>query len=544
MKRSLQALAIFVLLAVGVVALGVHWTVNRIYVPEGNSLLLRYRGPFFMHADPAPKGTFAEEGQIGVFEQMRGPGRHFYCPLWWERELVPDVVVLPGQISIITSKMGEPLKTGQFLVDFYDEADNIKQDGELGETKHKGVLRKALGPGRYRINPYAYNYKIVERQAEPDGNQVKHSGWVEIPTGYVGVETYLTDNPELGKRPGVQSDVLPPGLYAVNPSERQVDIVEIGYREVSITVRKQTRNQDIIYDESGEPLAVPETGINFPSNDGFKIQLDFTAVWGVMPSQAPQIVRTFGNVGAVEQKVILPQSESICRNNGSKMGAVELLVGDTRQQFQLDTSAEFQEVLKAKDVTLLYGLVRHIYIPRDVRIPIQNGYIADELTLTREQERDTAKTEARLREAEKTVDLKAEQVRVETEKLVASVLAEGLRTAREIEAETERKVAAVDRNVAELEAQRDIVLGEANAGAEELQRTATADKFRLAVEAFGTGGAYTKWQFAEGLPEEIDLNLFYAGEGTLWTDLKNITPTVPLRMPGDKANKSSGKNPR
>ena len=32
-------------------------------------------------------------------------------------------------------------------------------------------------------------------------------------------------------------------------------------------------------------------------------------------------------VDAVEQKVIMPQSESICRNIGSKMKAVELLVG-------------------------------------------------------------------------------------------------------------------------------------------------------------------------------------------------------------------------
>ena len=537
MKKSIPFLIAFVLLATGVIALGVHWTVNRIYVEEGHSLLVRYRGPFFGHADSAPKGEFAVEDdketgasrQIGVHKRLRGPGRHFYCWLWWEYKDVLDLVVLPGEVAIITSKLGDALPEGEFLVDFMDADGNIKRDGQLGETRHKGVLRKALGPGRYRINPYGYEHKIVKRQAEKDGNQIKHSGWVEIPTGYVGVETYLTDNKELGKRKGVQSNVLPPGLYAVNPRERQIDIVEIGYREVSIAVKKQTRNQQIVYDESGEPLAVPETGISFPSNDGFKIQMDFTAVWGVMPSQAPQIVRTFGNVAAIEQKVILPQSESICRNNGSKMGAVELLVGNTRQEFQQNTSVEFQEVLKSKNVTLLYGLVRHIYIPRNVRIPIQNGYIANELKLTREQERDTATTEARLREEEKKVGLMSEKVRVETDKLVANVAAEGEKTAREISAETEQKVAEVDRKVAELEAKRDVVLGKANAGAEELQRKAVADKFRLAVEAFGSGGAYTKWQFAEGLPHDIDLNLFYAGEGTLWTDLKNITPTVPIR---------------
>ena len=80
-----------------------------------------------------------------------------------------------------------------------------------------------------------------------------------------------------------------------------------------------------------------------------------------------------------------------------------------------------------------------------------------------------------------------------------------------------------------MEAQKTVKLGEAKAKAEQLQQEATAQKFQVAVEAFGTGDAYNKWQFAEGLPPEIDLQLFYAGEGTLWTDLKNVQPTIPLR---------------
>lgn len=27
----------------------------------------------------------------------------------------------------------------------------------------------------------------------------------------------------------------------------------------------------------------------------------------------------------------------------------------------------------------------------------------------------------------------------------------------------------------------------------------------------------------------MDLKLLYSGEGTLWTDLKSITPTLPLK---------------
>ncbi|MDZ7616738.1 MAG: SPFH domain-containing protein [Patescibacteria group bacterium] len=521
--RNIQiAGSVVVLLLLMVGALGVfHWTVNRVYVEPGHSLMLRYKGPLLGTAEYAQAGQFAQEGQVGVLERLRGPGRHFYCPVWWERVIVPDQVVQPGQVAVVTSKLGDALPPGRFLV-----------DGDLDATRQKGILRKVFGPGRYRVNPYAYEFKIMETQVESVGDQMKHSGWVNVPTGYVGVVTYLADDPTLGKKAGLQEQVLPPGLYPVNPREQQVDIVEVGYRECSIEVQKRTDARgEIVLDESGEPSPVAETGINFPSNDGFEIQMDFSAIWGVMPENATEVVRKFGNIDAIETKVIIPQSESICRNNGSRLGAVELLIGESRQQFQTRVSKEFELVLEDKGVTLLYGLVRHIYIPQEVRLPIQQSFVADELKLTREQERETARTEAQLREEEQKVELEGEKIRVETIKLVANVAAEGEKEAQEIAAETEQMAAAIDRQAAEIDAQKQIQLGEAKAQAEQMQQEARADKFKLAVAAFGTPDAYVKWQFAEGLPTEIDLKLFYAGEGTLWTDLKGITPTLPLRTP-------------
>ena len=45
------------------------WTINRVYVPEGQSLLLRYKGPFFLSAEYAEQGQWADEGQVGVLRQ-------------------------------------------------------------------------------------------------------------------------------------------------------------------------------------------------------------------------------------------------------------------------------------------------------------------------------------------------------------------------------------------------------------------------------------------------------------------------------------------
>jgi hypothetical protein len=527
MKIYVAATIANVLIAAFVLYEGFEWTVNRFYVPEGHSLLLRYKGPLiFTWGNKSSSGRFAQEGEIGVKEKMPGPGRHFYCPIWWERTLVKDVVVQPGELAIITSNLGDDLPSGEFLV-----------DGDLGETKYKGILRRTFGPGRYRVNPYGYDHKIVKTEQKDAGNgQFKTSGWVHIYPGYVGVVTYLTDNAVLGRKAGIQNDTLAPGLYPVNPHEMQIDMVSIGFNAEEISTEKiKDKNGQTAFDESGEEQPIPDTGIGFPSSDGFKIHMDFSAVWGVLPDQADDIIRRFGNVEAVRQKVIIPQCESICRNNGSKLGAVELLVGDSRQKFQADVDAAFNKILKEKGISLLYGLVRHIYIPKEVREPIQKGYVADELALTRTQETTTAKMEARLREAEQKVLLEAARIVEGTKKLVAETKANGQKESETIAAETEKKVATIDRQCAEIDAQKTVAIGEAENAAKRMQQEARAQLFELAVKAFGDPTAYTKWQFAQGLPDDIELKMIYSGPGTLWTDLKGLMPV--LNVAPDKAAK-------
>lgn len=526
-NTNLIASAVLVLAGILLAAFTFHMSVNCIYIKEGESLLLSYKGPLLLGSGkPAVPGQFAKEkeGEVGVYEELRGPGRHFYCPLWYTRERVPDVVVKPGEVAVVVSKLGDPLPAGQLLV-----------EGEVtgpDRAKHKGTLRKVLGPGRYRINRYAFDAKIVATEQQKFGETMKFAGWVTIPTGYVGVVTNLDKGLQQGGIGGIQSKVLPPGIYAINPKAQQLDIVGVGYWETSISVkhRVDAEGREIL-DPSGEPEAIPGSGIGFPSNDGFNIQLDFTAIWGVLPKDAPKVVETFGTIDAAEQRVIMPQSESISRINGSKMGATELLVGETRQKFQTSVSEHFQEEVKKSHLSLLYGLVRHIYIPKDIRTPLQEGYVADELTLTREEERTTKTAEGELREAEKKVIQETEKVRVETAKLVASELAEGEKEVGEIEATTKQQVAAIDKQIAEFDAKRIEQLGKAKSEAEKLMQEAQSQKFDLAVKAFGNPAAYTRWQFASGLPDDMQLQLFYAGEGTLWTDLKGITPTLPLTSP-------------
>jgi regulator of protease activity HflC (stomatin/prohibitin superfamily) len=547
-----------------------QWVVCRTYVPEGQSLLVMYKGSFFGKSPSAPEGSFVELDsagrpmQAGFLEQLRGPGRHFINPLFYKVDRIPDVVIDVGQIGVVTCKLGnETAVAGDFLV-----------EGEVGKTKARGVLRKPLGPGRYRINLYGYDVAVYNDEGDvvetitlasagqskskpaaaaskapqpsttasrpknqrSDLKLAKRAGWLRIPAGYVGVLTNLAPIPagegQAQASAGIQDNILQPGYYLVNPFAQRVDIVEVGFRELSLKTELVMQGNLIKVDENGEPIIKPggKQGINFPSRDGFPIALDFTAIWGVMPEHAPKVVRDFGDIEAVEKTRILPDIGNICRMEGSKHPAVELLTGKSREAFQDQVGEEFAKMLKSKNISLQVGLIRHIHIPTPIRAPLQKANIADEAKLTNDMEAVTTETEGQLEKARAEVLREAKRVVVDTEKQVQELLAEGRKEAELIRADAEVEVASVDRKAAELDAQATILLGSAQASVDRLMREAESSKFKLAIDAFGSSEAYNQYIFAKNLPEDLRLTMMYAGPGTFWTDLKSMNDAASAKV--------------
>ena len=208
-------------------------------------------------------------------------------------------------------------------------------------------------------------------------------------------------------------------------------------------------------------------------------------------------------------------------------------MGDTREQFQIATSAELERVLTAKSLSLLFGLVRHIYVPKAVREPIQKAKIADELTKTRDQEQLTAKAQADLTEAKAKVVFEEKRTQAETLKMVAEVGATGEKKAKEIDAMTEKLTAEIEAKSAAIEARTTKLLGEAKATSVKLAKEAKAERFQLLVKAMGGADSYGRYVFAEGLPADLKLGIFYAGPGTLWTDLKGFEQTMLGKLVSD-----------
>ncbi len=532
-----------------------QWMICRVEVPPGKSLMLYYKGPFppFLRSVPPSEGGMLvrldDRGRptaTGILEVMPGPGRYFYNPWEYSTTLVPDTVIPPGKLGVVTSNVGKPLPHGAILAD---------------SPEYKGIWRRVLTPGRYRLNTaYAYKVEVVAATAAtgkpPSGDPAAEGnpGAVAatmISPGYVGVVTNKAPDPANNQAQGIQAEVLQPGLYFLNPAEKQVDVLLVGYKEYSVTVRRsgpQPGSQEIApatvttasdFVVEPDPVYEPGQGIDFPAADGSTIHLDFTAIWGIMPEQAPDVVRRFGTLKDVETKVVAPQINSVCRLYGSKRRAVELLVGDTREEFQDDVGKELEQVLKGKDLTLLFGLTRHIYVPARVREPIQRAKIADELRLTRDQEQLTAKAQADLTEAIAKVSLEEKRTQSETQRLVAEALATGAKSVAEIEANTTRLVAAIDAQTALVSAQIERALGEADAKKVELVNEAQAERFGLYVQALGGPENYNRYSFAEGLPKDLRLGIFYAGPGTFWTDLQGFDRAIM----GKIASESQAKDP-
>ena len=296
-----------------------QWGVCRKWCPQGMSLRI-YRKT----GTPAGKDEYAQEGQKGVQGRLLGPGRHLGIDPWrYEVEKVTDFVILPRKIGVVKSNIGKDLPPGRFLAD----------DGE------KGTRKRVLTPGAWRINTF--------------GQEVTEADATVIKPGYVGVQTLRE-----GAEKGVLDTVLQAGYYNINPFEIRVDEVEIGYRVWDI--RSERRVVEIVEEGIKKKVdrVVEGTGVAFPLADGKQMHLDFTVVWGIFPADAPRIIKDYGNVAMVEDKIIEPQVLSICKNAGSNLTTQQFIEGTTRENFQNAVTDALQKMGEQKGIHFLIALVR------------------------------------------------------------------------------------------------------------------------------------------------------------------------------------------
>ena len=551
MKSSIIFVLLVVVLLAGVWGVW-QWGFCRFYVGTDQMAVITAAA-----GDPLPPGQIlARKGQKGVQEEVLGEGRHFLNPIMFEREIMSVVIIPPGKVGIVTSKVGKDLPEGEFLA----------APGE------KGIWRTVLGPGKYRMNPIGYKIDVVDA--------------ISIPIGYVGVVTSLSGEqaPEgefaAANEKGVMTDILQPGLYYVNPREYKVDVLEIGVNQVSligkgggevitkakiatqnramnelqdkVLMEQQEKRYDYLrqsrssvsereqsapssrYDNTQQGIAPAKPGtvagtapsfvlnqfVEFPSRDGFEISLDMTVEFELPPDSIAWVFRSYGDLPAAVDKVIMPQILSISRLKGSAYGARDFIVGEGREKFQNDLTEALARTLAERRIIVHNALIRHVNVPMQILEPIQQASIAQEQDLTNREKQNTAKKQAELNTELSLIAQRGEQVAQETEKIKAEVRADQDKQVAETRAETMKQVAAIERDAAVVRAERVTKLGKARADVTAMVEGEVANGFQLKVKAFGDPMAYNLWTLANSLSDKLSVNIIHAGSGTLWTDLE------------------------
>lgn len=504
-----------------------------------------------------PGQILAEKGQKGIWREVLGEGRHFLNPILYAREIREVVIIVPGKIGIVTSKVGEDLPDGEFLA----------------AEHQKGIWRKALGPGKYRMNPYGYTIDLADA--------------ISIPIGYAGVITSQSGtqapNGEFAAegQKGVRKDVLQPGFYYVNPKEFKVDVLEIGVNQVSLLgrtggevimkgqmasknyvmeqletkvleqqkqkrldylsksvqsmQRRQSPNQNASAQERADVQRVKQEYIQgdsmstlglsqfveFPSRDGFHIRLDMTVEIELPPADIALIFSRYGDLPALVDKIIMPQITSVSRNKGSEYKAKDFIMGEGREKFQDDLTRTLAATLLEKKIVVHNALIRHVEVPNEILDPIQQASIAIEQNLTNVERQNTAKKLAELNTELSLIEQKREQVAQETQKIKAEIKADQEKQVAEIAADAIRRVAEIAKETSGIAAETVRKLGVADATAIKLVEGEKANGLQLKAKAFGDPVGFALLHFAEELNDDVSVNIIHSGPGTLWTDLKN-----------------------
>lgn len=555
---GIGAIAALIIIAVGIYI----WFFCRFYVPAGHMAVVTAKSG----KTPAEGTILVERGEKGIWKEVLAEGRHFLDPLYYDYKIVPAVEIPLGKVGIVTSKVGRELPPGEIIA---------------ADHNSKGIWKDPLGPGIYRLNPEGYQVEIIDA--------------INIPSGYVGVVTSQTGaTPAPGEfagpgEKGVYRDILQPGLYYVNPYAHQVNVIEIGMNQVTMAggdkavsvfsarnrfsnfndaleeLEANTLNAQSVQrqklaeiDQSRVQAAKLSDGnvamealsadaqifgvsrsVEFPSRDGFKVALEMTVEFELLPESIAKIYLLYGDLPQVVEKIIMPQVLSLSRLKGSSYRAQDFIMGEGRETFQRDLRLELEKALAAKNIIVHNAIIRSVDIPLDILSPIRAVSIAREQNLTNVSMQETARKLGELNTETQLIEQRRREVGQETEKLVAMIGAERNREVAEIRADAELQVANIQLKRSEVLARTAQLKGETKVKADFMINNERALGEAMMAEALGGGSALTTLRGIEALNPAVNTRIIHAGEGTLWTDLDKASLALPAAV--EKNNQASGK---
>jgi regulator of protease activity HflC (stomatin/prohibitin superfamily) len=133
--------------------------------------------------EPMPQGrVIALKGQVGIQARTLGPGLHLLIPFLYKVTKVSFTAIAESEVGLIESIDGDPVPPGKIFAKVV-KGHNAFQDGEsfLKNGGEKGPQIEILPPGVYRINPVLF--------------RVRKTPAVLIDKGRIGLVTAMDGEP-------------------------------------------------------------------------------------------------------------------------------------------------------------------------------------------------------------------------------------------------------------------------------------------------------------------------------------------------------------
>ena len=408
-----------------------------------------------------------EKGQKGIQLDVLAEGRWFKNPYSWDWEIRKITDIPAGKLGVLTRLYGKELPGGQILA----------------PEGYKGIVPKVLGPGKHRINPYAYGVQQF------DAITIR-PGFGGVMTSLVGKDVLADELPEEDRNTflvkegmkGVQPGILDAGTYYLNP-----------YMVVVTEVNLQSQRFELSGDDA----------IGFLTLDGFTVNVEGTIEYALMRDRAALLTHQVGDMDDILKKIVLPKARGFSRIEGSKNPAKNYIAGTTRQKFQDNLEAHLIAQCRNWGVDIKSVLIRNITPPDAIASIIREREVAVQDANKYGQQIEQAKSEAELVKQEMLAVQNKEKVEADTARIRAVIAAEQGREVRLTRANKDLEVAKLENAAAKAQAEAKLLQAHAEGGVIRMKNEAEASVIENQVKAFGTGAALARYAFYGKIAPQI-----------------------------------------
>ncbi len=404
----------------------------------------------------------------GIQLEILPEGRYFRNPYTWDWSIHPVTDIPAGKMGVKVRLYGSDLPDGKIIA-----TDDCK-----------GIMPDVLSPGKYRINPYAFDVIIL------DAVQIR-PGYVGVVTSLVGNDILNSDLPKnerntylVGKGiKGVMPEVLDPGTYYLNP-----------YMFGIVEVNLQSQRFEVGGDDA----------ILFLSQDGFPIRIEGTLEFNISREKAAILTQQVGDLEDIINKIILPRMRGFSRIEGSKKKAVDFIVGETRQQFQNSLEEHLRKNSSPWGVSVNSVLIRNIIPPEEIAMVIRERELAVQDARKFEQQIGQAKSSAELVRQEMLAEQNSRKVKAETERLRAEIAARQNQSVGLLAANRELDVAKIDLQATEAKMKAELLAAEAERDVIKKMNEAETAVLSAKIGAFGGGDTYARYMLYQKIAPRLE----------------------------------------